>query len=436
MLLLSVNGFIRFDVEDFLTPESDQALHDMIGAMRKRGLPGSYGIVGKKAEALYKRGRQDILDLLKEEPSLGFHSLSHSEHPTLAEEMAAYSYEDGLSRFMAREAAGVEMVTRRIKAPSYFTQPGGNWIPQALEGLPALGMDTFFTDSFNSYVIDLPHPYWYGDVLHLSFPVVNPRPFGLGLPHNRLEAVSLIDQWQSTHDSGSFMVMLHPTELVTHEFWDAVNFSGGKTATPLKPAPLRSLEEQRQALESFREYLGEIQHLPVNWQDVASLKARIQEPELVTVERSELFPAVVREGLGPMSLSRGYLSAAEALFAMCLFELNPTWSQVQVPNVKAPVHWAPAAFAPESLATDRLRAFSHQIVQSVQKDGRLPSIDLQAGLPALLGGHAPFLAFLQYVKPPQALHWDWPIFPPEFRPMALWEDARRMAWSLKRAVYE
>ncbi len=435
MLPLSAVGLIRFDVEDFLTPESDDALEQMLESMHRVGMPGSYALVGKKVDALERRGHADVLHKLANEPSLGFHSLSHSEHPTVAEELAKLTYDQAVDRFVEREALGVDAVTEHVRAPLFFTQPGGNWVPEAAEALPDLGMDVYFTDSFNSYVVDLARPYWYGKVLLLSFPVINPRPFGLGLPDNLAEAVRLIEERQS--QSGVFMVMLHPTELVTEEFWDAVNYAGGTTRQPLVPAPVRSREEQAAALKSFTQYLQTVRGLPIEWTDARSLRQKVEPRQPVLVTQALVRSAIRRHGWGPIAVPGGFLSAAEALYALALLHGAPDTRQVSIGYVAAPDAWEAAAIPQASVSRDRLKYYARALVHNVRSTGRIPStlgVPLEGLMSALLGEVVP-LRFLQYIKDPQNLHWDWPIFPQQFRPVRLWHDARRLAWTLKPAAF-
>lgn len=439
MLPLTAQGLIRFDVEDFLTPQSDDALAYMLASMRRTGMPGSYGLVGKKVDAMRARGQAQLLAELAREPALGFHSVSHSEHPTLAEELDRLPYEQALSVFVDRERPGVQTVCEYVRAPSYFTQPGGNWIPEAAEGLPALGMDIYFTDSFNSYVVDLPGPYWYGDVLLYSFPVINPRPFGLGLPGNLDEAIALIEAQQSK--SGPFMVMLHPTELVTYEFWDAVNFSRGTTPPKLVPAPVRPYGEQRAALESFEKYLQEIRHFNIEWYDSETMKATVKPRRPVTVSRLELVSAVRRDGWVPLPVAKGYLSAAETLYGLAKLSLLPADAQVPISMVRAPVEWQACDSRDWSpLDGEGLRTAAGRIVESVERSGRLPTdrelggVILEQVMQSLMQSSDPVRpTFLDYIKQPSELHWDWPIFPHDFHPWRLVHDARRLAWTLKPA---
>ena len=436
---LSARGLIRFDVEDYLTPESDDALLHMLGSMHKSGIPGSYGVVGKKANALAEHGRKDVLTALAGEEALGFHSWSHSEHPTLAEDLASLDYEEGMARFIEREGPGVEAVARQVKPPRYFTQPGGNWVPEALEALPRVGIGTYFTDSFNSYVVDLPGPYWLGEVLLFSFPVVNPRPFGLGLPGNLNQALALVEERQDA--AGDFMVMVHPTELVTREFWDAVNFFKGRTRNPVIPAPLRAKQEQIEAMRSFEKYLQEISHFDLEWCDSETLRGKVEPRRSILAARSEILAAVQGQGWGPMALQDGFLSAAEALYGLAKSINLPASAQIPIGYVGAPRRWEASEKLWPPYGSDQLFRAAEWVVRSVEREGRLPTdepergLTLQRTMRSLTGPRADVpLAFLAYIKAPELLHWDWPIFPEEFRPWRLWKDARRLAWTLKPAA--
>ncbi len=440
MQLLKAKGLIRFDIEDYLTQESDDALEHMLGTMRKAGMPASYGLVARKVDALKRNGRVALLHELSQEPALGFHSTSHSAHPTIAEELALLPYEAARARFVERERPGVRTVVDQVGQPRYFTQPGGNWVPEAAEVLPQLGMDLYFTDSFNSYVVDLPGPYWYGNVLLYSFPVVNPRPFGLGLPGNLNEAISLVEE--QVDRGGVFMVMLHPTELVTQKFWDAVNFAHGTTRDPLIPAPVRPLSEQRAALESFAKYVQEIRRLDIEWYNSETLRATVEPKRAISVRRAELVAAVQREGFGPVKVRGGYLSAAEALYALARFESTPGNVVVTIGQVDAPWEWqAPANVSGERLPETRRQWAATLIVQCVERQGRLPDrkdlggVTLEQAFRSFMDENLRDVrpVFLDYIKEPSKLHWDWPIFPENFRPWRLYRDAQRLAWTLKPA---
>lgn len=450
MLSLSAIGLVRFDVEDFLTPESDVALESMLESMERWGVAGSYGLVGKKALALEHRRQRGSIARLQQERALGFHSLSHSEHPTIAEELSLLSYEEARQTFRRREGEGAEVVARVAKPPVYFTQPGGNWVPEAADVLPDMGMPIYFSDAWNSYLRELSQPYWYGRVLHLSPPVMMPRPFLLGMPENLEEAGRAIEIARARYQGGIFMVMLHPTELVTHEFWDAVNFKRGGTRDPLISAPVRSMASRAEALAAFDRYVERLSQVSgVEWMDVVSLSQRVAPREGVKVGRLELVEALRSAGLGPLECGAGTLSAGDALWALSRFVLDPKLRVVEVGEpVAEPLHWTLSEDSGHSLSAEVLAASARLTVRQVEKSGhlpdngvkRLPLETLAGALWRELSGHRydgtlP-ASFVSYVRTPDEVHWDWPIFPEGFQPMRLWEDARRLAWSLKRASWK
>ncbi len=446
-------GLLRYDVEDYLTRESHDALGNILESMQGVGIAGSYGIVGKKARVLAEGGYRSALDALRQETALGFHSWSHSEHPTIAEELQNLSYQDGIQAFVEREKIGVEMVADAIRPPIYFTQPGANWVPAAVEALPLLGMDTFFSDAWNSYVVPLDEPVWLGSVLHLSPPVMTPRPFLLKFPDNIRDALDMIDEAAAQFSGGKiFMVMAHPTELVSTKFWDAVNFAHGATVDVLRPAPVRSRTEQKHARDAYREYLLAIsRHPDIEWLNVVQLRDRVipRGERRVDLER---WKPHLRDRLGPLRVDGVSLSAAQQVFLLaCAVDADRT-PTVMVPQILPPDDWEPSlrtATPFGAVSAEEIRRASRWLVREIQDHGRLPSrvpwertdwsIEAYAAYARALWenpqkaevvGRPLELGFLQLIQEPDQLHWDWPIFPHEFRPFQLWQQARSIAWSL------
>ncbi len=457
---MKVYGLIRFDIEDFLTRESDEALEFIMDVMDEFHMPASYSIVGKKAQILHEHDRQHILQRLKTKHALGFHSATHSEHPTLSEELAEMDYESGVKRFVEREGRGVDMVAKLIKPPRYFTQPGGNWVPQAADALAQLNMPVFFSDGWNSYIVTSPQPMWIEDIVHWSLPVLNPKPFAMKLPDNLDEAVEMVEKAPSQLSQGdAFMIMVHPTELVTTKFWDAVNFKFGATIATLRGAPLRSHNDMVETFESFRTYIRQIAQAPnVEWTDILELSARLKplsSPYLGN--RYELLSHLLKNGLGPAVVHGESFSAAEEVLSLALYCIGATSGQ-ELPRVKAPRDWSqdnesvPGSSLPP-MTFEGVKSGAGEIIEHVRQCRRLPhgvgtklvSIENWAYSAVFHLSHSfnktipqtfslP-LTFLDYVKEPSQLHWDWPIFPPEFQPYRLWRDTQRIAWSLKPAQY-
>lgn len=459
---MSAIGLIRFDVEDYLTMASHDALQEILRAMHAIGIAGSYGIVGKKANALLKGGYREVLDALAHEPALGFHSWSHSEHPTIAEQLESLSYEDAVQAFIAREAQGVEMVADAIKMPTYFTQPGANWVPAAVEALPQLGIDIFFSDAWNSYIVPLAEPHWLGKVLHLSPPVMTPKPFLLKFPENWSLALDKLDEAAKEYRNNQvFMVMAHPTELVTTKFWDAVNFAHGATTDHLRPAPLRSRSEQAYTMEAFRQYLVAAKsHRDIEWVDVTDLKRRIKPLGPVTVDPLR-WSSIAFQKLGPIVQDDISLSAAQQVYLLAAMIAKPSIPKaVTVPVIMPPLKWEPLEDkTANSMAVSAhiVRTAAGWILQYIDRQGRLPALvpwgSNENGMPIeVFAEYASDLVqksdaltvkprtltlqFLQYVQDPEHLHWDWPIFPDHFQPFDLWRQTRALVWSFSWAMWK
>jgi hypothetical protein len=458
---MSAIGLIRFDVEDYLTPASHDAVQNILNAMHDIGIAGSYGIVGKKASALQQGGYRSILDALAHETALGFHSWSHSEHPTIAEQLESLPYGDAVEAFVAREAQGVKIVADAIKMPTYFTQPGANWVPAAIEALPTLGMDIFFSDAWNSYIVPLAEPHWLGKVLHLSPPVMTPKPFLLKFPDNWSLALEKLDEaTQEYRNNQVFMIMAHPTELVTTKFWDAVNFAHGATTDHLRPAPLRSRSEQAHTMEAFRQYLAAAKsHPDIEWTNVTDLKKRLKPLGAVTVDPFR-WQRVILQALGPVIEDDASLSAAQQIYLLAAMAAKPSLPKtVTIPVVMPPENWEPSEeefSIHESVSAQVVRTAALWIVQYIDRQGRLPSgvpwgasgedipievfaqyaSDLIQKPSALTARRRTMvLQFLQFVQDPARLHWDWPIFPENFQPFGLWRQTRALAWSFSWAMW-
>ncbi len=457
---MTVYGLIRFDIEDFVTQESNDALEFILDIMDEFQVPASYGIVGKKAHYLDQGHRQRVLARLATKNALGFHSTTHSEHPTLSEELAEMEYQAGVQRFIERETVGVDTVTKLIKAPLYFTQPGGNWVPHTANALVQLHMPVFFSDSWNSYLITSSQPLWIEDVVHWSPPVLNPKPFAMKLPDNLDEAVEMVEKAPSQMSpTDAFMVMVHPTELVTTKFWDAVNFKFGATTATLRKAPLRSQQDRMEAFESFRAYIRHISRASdIEWTDIIQLSARLkplQPPHLGKPD--ELLRALLDHGLGPIVMHGESFSAAEVVLALALYWTQATPGQ-ELPPVKAPLQWGsdrlPLVHSFPILTIDTVKSGAKEIISQARQSRSLSRAVGTEPVSIENWAHSAFfhlmhhgqknrapqsfslpLTFLKYVKEPTQLHWDWPIFPPEFQPFRLWRDTQRLAWSLKVAQY-
>ena len=84
--MATMRVLIWWDTEDFINPESDEALLLLLKEHKKRNIPAVFKMVGEKSRVLKRRGRTDIIDLLSDPLfDIGYHTNFHSVHPTIGE---------------------------------------------------------------------------------------------------------------------------------------------------------------------------------------------------------------------------------------------------------------------------------------------------------------------------------------------------------------
>jgi peptidoglycan/xylan/chitin deacetylase (PgdA/CDA1 family) len=416
--------FLRFDVEDWLTPAADWALVRILDQLAEVGARANFAVVGLKAAALLGRGRADVLRRLAALGSVGYHSYSHSVHPTLAEDLNPLDDEQALQRFVEREAPGVAILRRAGTPPVFFTQPGANWVPEVAQVGPDLGLRAFVSEAWNSYLVPSRRLCWLGRVLYWAPPVDVPKGFVFGLPDGVADAVESV---QATVDRGEpAMVVTHPTELTTARFWDQDNFAAGENHWPTVPGaalPAAAWEARARALGDYWKRLADLD--PV-WVTVDDWLAAVDPPGAVPVDRATLAEALRRDGLGPLRVTGGVLSAAEVVYAVAALAdgsgpVTVPWLDVPRGDLTAPT---PEALCEAALAGGRLP----------WRWGGRSLLEGALALAEQVLGVRPVPRVSGRVRPPAEQHWDWPIFAPGFRADRIWERAVRAAWALKPAA--
>lgn len=419
---------VRLDVEDWLTPAADWALEAIVNLLETYGVRANAAVVGKRAASLVGRGRGDLLRRLAARGTVGYHSYSHSEHPTLAEDLERLAPDEAVARFAARERPGVEILRAVGVPPRFFTQPGGNWVPEAALAGPSLGLAAYFSEAWNAYLVPHREPMWLGPVLHFAPPVDVPKGFLFGLPDGVEAALELV---RAVWRRGTWAVLVtHPTELVTTRFWDADNFAGGRTTRPFVPAPARPAAEWERARAGLERYLATLAAEGAEWVTVDDLLTAVEAPAPTVVDRASLGEALARGGFGPLRVPGGSLSAAEAVWALA------AWAEggrdpLLVPRVGPP---DPARRESGDIARGILRSVADAGVLPARVGGRTLA-EAAGELARRTGFGSVPVTCTAWVRRPEALHWDWPIFPPSFAAWRLWAEARRLSWTLKPVVW-
>lgn len=286
-----------FDVEDFITPEADDALLALIHMMDSMGIRGSFKIVGEKIRVLNKRGRTDILEKLMGH-EVCYHTESHSVHPTQTEYLHDKGFAEGVVEFERRERQGfLDVQDICGQFPTSYGQPGASWVPQVFPVLKKWGVPTY-VDSH--YLLSLnEEAFRYGGILNLTrlWSTMRLEFDEGGLP----EAKEQFDRFcERAGDFQLISIFYHPCEFSCTDFWDGVNFRKG--ANPpreeWKPAPLRTREEMQRRVDILGEFLRyTLEHPGVEY--ITAQQSCLYEkidPSPVTMEEIREIAGILTDG--------------------------------------------------------------------------------------------------------------------------------------------
>ena len=96
-----------FDTEDYILPQSDDAAKRLALYLTRQGIHATFKVVGEKGRTLERRRRSDVIGALAQH-EIGYHSNTHSQHPTVAEYESALGWEEGVDEFTRRERQGLD----------------------------------------------------------------------------------------------------------------------------------------------------------------------------------------------------------------------------------------------------------------------------------------------------------------------------------------
>jgi|GEM_PF-1530343 len=455
---------IRFDTEDFLTSESDDAALAIADLLTDLGVRATFPLTAWKVRALRDRDRRDVIEAVGRH-DVGFHSTSHSLHPTIAEELEATPDRDAAAVFERREGEGMGEVAAAFgSALSCYTQPGANWVAEASTALHRWGIPLHFGEDWNAYVDVAGRPFYIGGTLHFSGAVACPKPFLSELPRAADDALAMVGKAvrsarDGSGDVGLVNVVAHPTELVTEVFWDAVNFGGGinREARDWSPPPVRRAADVKAAFEAFSGYVRHLKTLPgvTFWGASDLIRAHPDRARDALFDHGDavgVATAFSTGRIGAIAVRGATLSPAEAVVLICrdleamaegrqlafahLDEVQPCY--IPEPNdggtrmeakpllagallLAAGGAWpAEVAGVPMTAAAGALA----NLLLARLEEGHWPGVlDIPHGE----------LLTRRWVRSEDKLHWDWAIFRPGFRAPRLRERALAACWALKPA---
>jgi hypothetical protein len=434
-----------FDTEDYIEPAADDAALRIAKDLTALGVRATFKVVGEKARVLESRGRRDVIEALSKH-AIGYHSDFHSVHPTPAEYLVHFGYLEGAQEFERRERAGFEDVKRIFKTqPVCYGQPGSSWGPQTNLALRRLGIPVYL-DEGDQVGLD-GQPFWYGGLLYVFRMGRNQFRAQLNAGAEDTAAYRRFDEAAerlAVAGGGVISIYYHPTEFVTTEFWDAVNFSRGGNpprSAWVKPKR-RTAEDSERCYGVLRRFVEHMKARPgVRFATAADLP-RIYEPPVPGAVDRAAIAAHLKEHIIFGEIGGRILSAADMLVA--LLGLEP-----QV--VDGPVAAGVTTWRGETIPAEAFRNGVADAADFVRRDHRLPaqlfigaetlsladfaatlagSVVTRGGEVRLVHGN---IEFDRYFATDDKRPFNWVIHPEGFSGAPLLELGRLQGWTLKPA---
>lgn len=436
-----------YDVEDYLTPETDGTLLRLLRMLDESGVKCTLKFCTKKFRLLKQRGRTDILKLVANH-ELAFHTTEHSVHPLPTEYLDYMGFKEGAEEFDRREYPGFE----ELKAMSgqnltSYGHPGVAWAPQVFPALRRWGVPTYL--DVHDIVGVGGQPFWYGGVLchtklnNLAHLVKD------GSVGKMIESFKTMNL--ECTDTVFLSIYDHPHELSTMEFWDEVNFAHGRNPYTYKPSPLRAEGEEKGLIDQYRSFIDYTSKQPDVEYVTALESLRYERQRMDPITAGQLKTAL--SGLGGQAdyalVGDTYGTPSEILNLMARLltgrmltpELiyGPECSEKSV--VTGPVKAAELAEAVFS-RTDRVMGFKQLPSLYRVGDSFISPADAFATLSkAVLEDLGELevvpgrLAAQDHVDESTRFGGGWLLWEPEFKAKGIIEQTKLQTWTLKPAIF-
>jgi hypothetical protein len=436
-----------FDTEDYIEPAADDAALRIARDLTGLGVRATFKVVGEKARVLEQRGRWDVVRALALH-EIGYHSNFHSVQPTPALYLRDLGYVEGAAEFERREGPGARDLARIFGVwPICYGQPGNSWAPQSNAALRHMGIPVYLDEGSQVGLND--QPFWYGGLLY----IYKMGRFQLRAPLDGEESVAKSNARferaaaeLAAQGGGVISIYYHPTEFVTTEFWDGVNFAKG--ANPERTAwrrPRRRTEaESERCYGILHDYVAHAKSVPgVRFVTARELLQLYGSPAAAPLEH-ERIAAHMSARQTFLVTGAGALSAADMLLSLLGMEAEVVDGPAT--RVTSTAFQMDGASIPRA-AFERAKT---DAVSFIHTNKRLPA-EIWIGADRVsLGDFAATLAgddgatgdivvrranleFEEYFSKEPRNAFDWPIHPEGFSAPELLELGKLQGWTLKPA---
>lgn len=455
-----------FDTEDYILPQSDDAAKRLAMFLTEQGIQATFKVVGEKARMLERRHRTDVIAALQRH-AIGYHSNTHSQHPTPAEYESLLDWETGVAEFTRRERPGYDDVQRIFKQkPCCYGQPGSSWAPQAFPSLASWGVGLYLDEA--EHVGLNGQPFYYGGLLNIfntkEGPQLRPNSEWTNIEESKTKFREFYEQ-MTRNDGGLISLYLHPCEFIHSQFWD-MNFARG--ANPPREQwqiyPLRLPDSRDRAFAYFEQLILYMKSFPqvqfITGPQAIRLYADAARGHSFNPGEISNIASLVESEV-TFQIHEAYtLSPAEIMFLIAerMTAQPGTDTGAVLPfTIYGPSLPSPQMIEAVEVTWSQFERSLHDLHAFIQHNHQIPSavwlgsqpVPPEAFLVAMAkiasmgtnGGLPPGrvtvasarLATEKYVAVDSLEIWSWPIFPPGFHSQHLLELARLQAWTLKPA---
>jgi len=460
-----------FDTEDYILPQSDDAAKRLAVFLSQQGIHATFKVVGEKGRTLERRHRSDVIGALAQH-EIGYHSNTHSQHPTVAEYESALGWDEGIDEFTRRERQGFDDMHRIFgQDPTCYGQPGSSWAPQPYSALKKWGVRVYLDEA--GHIGLEGKPFWYGGLLN----ILNTKEGGQLRPNDdwsNLDEAKAKFQGFYLHMSsqprgGIISLYFHPCEFIHREFWDAVNFAHGSNPPrdEWKLPPAKSAEEAERAfkyLEGLVTYMKSFARVQfVTASEALALLPDSAQNRIFRVQEIAEVAREVEPGIS-FQIYDNYTLAASDVFSL----LNQFVAGAVSKKPSGPLRLASTPYGPSSAPAglekeievpwSQFSRTTLDVADYLEKNQQIPSVVWlgsqsippesylvalsQVAKKLIVEGEPPesvrvaaaHLAAAKYVAEDSPALWNWVIFPPGFHSPSIMNLARLQAWTLKPAL--
>jgi hypothetical protein len=454
LLLLASHLFARdpvyivlwFDTEDYIEPAADDAALRIANDLTALGVRATFKVVGEKARTLKSRHRTDVIQALSKH-AIGFHSNWHSLHPAPAEYLRRFGYLEGADEFQRREEPGVTDIKRIFGvAPVCYGQPGSSWGPQSNLALRRMGIPVYLDEGEQVGLNE--QPFWYGGLLYVFNMGRNQLRADLNAGEQGMASYARFDEAVSRLSSaggGLISIYYHPTEFVTTEFWDAVNFANGAM-----PARKDWVRPHRRTSEDSERCFRVLQAFVKHMKQTPGVRF-VTAQDLIHIYDGPRPPAVDSRKIA------GHLSRQITFFEVDDAALSPADMLIQLLGLEPQVADGPTAPGVTTWPLETVPALLFERAKNdaadfIRRNHRLPSqvflgaetlglgdftatlagkiLNPDSGMVRILHGRT---TFEHYFSTDAKGAFNWPIHPKGFAAPELLDLGRLQGWTLKPA---